>query len=425
MSKKLKVQAPKGMHDILPTNQPYWQFVIKNFEEIAINSSYQKIDTPIIEDINLFIKTIGETSDIVSKEMFLLEKKKEDGIQYVLRPEFTAPIARAYVQHGLKTMSKPVKLYSYGPVFRYQKPQSGYVRQLHQLNMELYGSSNSSADAELISIAWQLFTKLGLNNIQLHINSIGSAENRPNLINLLVDYFQPQKNQLCLDCQNRLKKNPFRILDCKQKSCQKIADNAPQIIDHIDKESKNHFSEILEYLDELEIPYVLDPKLVRGLDYYTKTVFEFVSTVDGLSICGGGRYDELLTIFGEEHTPAVGFGLGIERLIMNLIANGIKPKENIVESEIFLIQLGENAKRKCFKLLHQLRSAGMRVSSNLSKKSISSQLKLANKYKSRFAVIIGQKEAIDNTIIIRDMKTGVQDIIDWDHAVSEIKNRLG
>lgn len=425
MAKKLKVQSVKGMHDILPINQPYWHHIIKTFEEIAYYSGYQKIDTPLVEDIELFVHTIGETSDIVSKEMFVLEKKADADSKFVLRPEFTASIARAYVQHGLKTMPKPVKLYTYGPVYRYDKPQSGRFRQFYQLNMEQYGSSSPSADAELICIAWDLLNKFGLNHIELHVNTIGSAKIRPHLVDLLKNYFQPKKSQLCEDCRNRLQKNPFRILDCKQKSCQKIIENAPQIIDYIDEESRKHFRELLEYLDELEIPYALDTKLVRGLDYYTKTVFEFINGEDGLTLCGGGRYDELLTIFGEEPTPAVGFGMGIERLIMNMLAKNFKLSLPESRSDLFLVQLGETAKRRCFKLLHQLRGAGMRVSSSLNKKSIASQLKIANKYNTRFAIIIGQKEAIDNTVIIRDMKTGVQDIIDWEHAVSEIQKRLG
>ncbi|MFZ5391729.1 MAG: histidine--tRNA ligase [Patescibacteria group bacterium] len=425
MSKKIKVQAPKGMHDILPINQPHWQYLIKTFEEIAFFSGYSRIDTPMVEAEDLYVRTAGETSDIVSKEMYYLEKKKEVSEKLVLRPEFTAGIVRAYVQHGLKNLPKPIKLYTHGAVFRYNKPQAGRVREFHQLDLEQIGMQSSSADAEIISLVWQLFSKLGLKDVNLHINTIGNSTSRKKLVSLLVDYFTPYKNQLCEDCLQRLKKNPLRILDCKEKNCQKIAAEAPQLIDNIDDEAKKHFYELLEYLDELDIPYILNPKLVRGLDYYTKTVFEFISTDDNLTIAAGGRYDDLIGMFGEEATPAIGVGIGMERVVLKMISQNISlPKISIIP-EVFLIQLGNEAKKKCFKLLHELRGAGLKVSSSLNKKSITSQLKAANKMQARFAVIIGQKEAIDNTIIIRDMKTGVQDVIDWDYSVQEIKNRLG
>ncbi len=425
MSKKIKVQAPKGMHDILPANQPQWQHLLKTFEEIAIFSGYNRIDTPMVEAEDLYVRTAGETSDIVSKEMYYLEKKKDVSEKLVLRPEFTAGIARAYVQHGLKTLPKPIKLYTHGALFRYSKPQAGRVRELHQLDLEQIGLESASADAEVISLVWQLFAKLGLKDINLHINTIGNSSSRKKLVSLLMDYFIPYKNQLCADCQQRLKKNPMRILDCKQKSCQKITADAPQLIDNIDEDAKKHFYELLEYLDELDIPYVLDSKLVRGLDYYTKTVFEFISTDDNLTVAAGGRYDDLIGLFGEEATPAIGVGIGMERVVLKMIAQNTTLPEVSLVPEVFLIQLGNEAKKKCFKLLHELRSAGLKVSSSLNKKSITSQLKTANKLHSRFAVIIGQKEAIDNTIIVRDMKTGVQDVIDWDYAVQEIRNRLG
>ena len=425
MVKRTKIQSAKGMHDILPNNQLYWQHVIKLFEEIASFSGYQKIDTPIVEPQELFSRTIGETSDIVNKEMFAIEKHKDSKDKLVLRPEFTAGIVRAFIQHGLKTLPKPVKLYTYGPLFRYEKPQAGRVRQHHQLNLEQIGTSSASSDAELISVAWELFNKLGINeNIQLQINNIGNLESRKNISSLLVDYFSTKKNQLCDDCRLRLQKNPLRLLDCKNKSCQKIIENSPQIIDYIDNESKKHFSELLDYLDELEIPYILNPRLVRGLDYYTKTVFEFISLDDNMALGGGGRYDKLVELLGGSDTPAVGMGIGIERLILKLIASNYKPEVYTFVPDIFIIQLGNTAKKKCFKLLHEMRIVGLKVASSLNKKSITSQLKIANKNKAKFAVIIGQKEAIDNTAIIRDMKTGVQDIIDWDNVITEIQNRL-
>ncbi len=425
MANKSRFSSPKGMHDILPENQCHWQYITKNFEEIAYFSGYQRIDTPMVESIDLFTRSIGDTSDIVSKEFFVLEQKSKSGEKFVLRPEFTASVVRSYIQHGLKTMPKPVKLYTSGPVFRYCRPQSGRLRQFHQLNLEQIGIKSPSADAELISMCWQLFSKLGLKNINLHINTIGGMESRQEITAVLVKYFTPRRSSLCSDCQKRLKKNPLRLYDCKQSKCLKIIEEAPQVIDYIDAKSKKHFYELIEYLDELSIPYILDPKLVRGLDYYTNTVFEFIPEDGSVSLGGGGRYDELFSTMGADPTAAVGVALGIERIILKLIEQKIKIKPLApVQPDIYLIQLGSSAKKKCFKLLYELRSQNFKVSSSLSKKSISGQLRKANKLKARIAIIIGQKEAIDNTVIIRDMFTGTQDTIDWDRAVSEISKRL-
>jgi len=424
MTKIKNFQSVKGMHDILPDMQPYWQQLISVFSELADLSGYYKIDTPIVEPAELFIRTSGETSDVVAKEMFYLAEG-EDKKQYVLRPEFTAPIARSYLQHGLKTLPKPIKLYSYGPLFRYNQPQAGRVRQLHQLDLEQIGTRSPSADAEIMSLVWDFFNRLGLENISFQINTLGSADSRKNITKLLVNYFSFHQKNLCPDCRQRLQKNPLRILDCKNEKCQEIIADAPQFIDHIDKDAKKDFYELLEYLDELAIPYILNPKLVRGLDYYHKTVFEVFAEGDELALGGGGRYDGLMQLLGGEQTAAVGIGLGMERIIMTMARQKIQFPDPAIKPDIFLIQLGSAAKRKCFNLLHQLRLAGLKVSSSLNKKSISSQLKSADKQQARYSIIIGQKEAIDQTLIIRDMKTGVQDVIEWDKAIREISQRLG
>jgi histidyl-tRNA synthetase len=294
------------------------------------------------------------------------------------------------------------------------------------LNIEQIGIKSASADAELISACWQLFNNLGLKNIQLHINTVGSIESRKEINNILFKYFGTKRNQLCEDCRQRLNKNPIRIFDCKLKSCQSVIDEAPQIIDHIDSKSKKHFYELLEYLDELAIPYIFNPKLVRGLEYYTNTVFEFIPEDSLQAIGGGGRYDDLYQSLGAESTPAVGIALGVERIIQAMATSKIKIKPTILtKPDIYLIQLGSSAKKKCFRLLYELRSQKFKVSSSLNNKSISSQLKKANKQQARMAVIIGEKEAIDNTVIIRDMQSGMQDVIDSDKAINEISLRLG
>ncbi|HPH78464.1 MAG TPA: histidine--tRNA ligase [bacterium] len=426
MSKKTSFLNPKGMNDILPDQQKYWRYLINTFEEIAYYSGYLRIDTPMVEEMDLFIRTVGDTSDIVTKEFFVLEDKSASGRKMVLRPEFTAPIARSYIQNGLKSLPKPVKLFSTGPIFRYSRPQSGRLRQFHQLNLEQIGIDTACADAEIISMCWDFFSKIGLKDIELHINTIGNSASRKEITTLLINYFTPLKSKLCDDCQKRLQKNPLRVYDCKEKSCQKLVASAPQIIDSIDKKSKKFFFELLEYLDEVNIPYILNPKLVRGLDYYTDSVFEFIPIDGSPSLGGGGRYDDLYGLLGEQDTPAVGVALGLERIINKLLEQKVQiPELAKLVPDVFLIQLGDSAKKKCFQLLHNLRSHNLKISSSLSKKSISAQLKKADKQNARLAVIIGQKEAIDNTIIIRDMKNGVQDTVDFDRALNEISLRLG
>ncbi len=371
----------------------------------------------------MFTKGTGETTDIVQKEMYILRTK--GGKRFALRPEFTPPIVRSYIEHGMKTKTQPVKLYSLGPIFRHEKPQSGRFRQFHQANFEIIGDQDAINDVSLIYLIYLIFKKLYIKDFKIEINSIGCSQCRPDYKKLLVNYYKHQTRKLCKDCRERLKINPFRLLDCKQEKCRQLANNAPQIIDHLCKECHNHFKEVLEILDQLEIPYILNPHLVRGLDYYTKTVFEFkIEQGDRtVELAGGGRYDDLVKLLGGKDIPASGAAIGIERVISALKYQDIKIPEPS-PPEIFLVQLGKLGKRKSLALFEELRAKGLKVAEALSKSSIKSQLKIADKLGVKIALIFGQKEALENNIIIRDMASGVQETVPVDRVVKEVNKRL-
>ncbi|MEA3273083.1 MAG: histidine--tRNA ligase [Patescibacteria group bacterium] len=425
--KKMIYEKPvslKGMHDILPQDQIYWNKIRNSINTMAENFGYQRIDTPILEKADLFERSVGEGTDIVDKEMYTFRTKGKDKV--TLRPELTASIVRAYIERGLSRWPKPVRLYSMGPIFRYEKPQAGRYREHHQIDFEVFGRQDPLLDAQLILLVDTILKKIGIKNYQLLVNSIGCPKCRKAYLKQLVNYFKPHKKKLCADCQKRLTKNPLRILDCKQNKCQPFIEGAPQIINSLCGECHDHFKAMLEYLDELELQYVIDPSLVRGLDYYNRTVFEFVPnpTRDGnnASLAGGGRYDGLVRQLGGKRTPAMGFGMGIERLILEL-KKGHLPKK-VKKNLVFLIQLGELGKKKSLKLLSVLQKAGMPVTESFGKDSIKSQLKIANKVGARLALIIGQKEALDGTVIIRDMQTGSQKIVVETKIMEQLKKEL-
>ena len=423
---KKKPQLLRGMKDILPQEQPYWEYVIENAAQMSRAYNYQRIDVPVVEEESLFARSIGEGTDVIDKEMYVFETKGEDLV--ALRPEFTAGVARAFIEHGMMNLPKPVKLWTNGPLFRYDRPQAGRYRQFNQLNWEILGSHQSALDAELISLAYHLLTGLGL-EVMVKINSLGTKDSRKEYISALKDYLKPHKKNLDEDSQNRLTSNPLRILDSKVESTQAILEDAPQMIDFLDDDSREHFMSVLEYMDEGEIPYMLDSKLVRGLDYYSHTAFEFIlvkdkDEVSPMALGGGGRYDYLLEQLGAaEETPAVGMALGIERIILAL-------KEAQVEvtpaptPDIFLAQIGETARKRALKLFEQLRKEGFVIASNISKNKLSDQLSLANKAEASVTVILGQKEMIDNTIIVRDMKDGSQETISQDDLLKVLKKTL-
>ena len=427
MVKKIRLQAPTGMHDILPETQPFFRKVLATANSIAQFYGFKKIDTPIVEDAELFSKGIGLGTDIVEKEMYSFRTKGGDFL--ALRPEFTAGIVRAYIEHGMANLPQPQKLYSYGPLFRLERPQAGRFRQFHQVDLEVFGEQDSVIDAQIIQIFYNILKELKFKNLIVEINSIGDSQCRPYYKKLLVNYFRSRESSLCADCRRRLRYNPLRILDCKEEKCQPVKSQAPQLVDHLCDPCKTHFKEVLEFLDEVEMPYRLNPYLVRGLDYYTKTVFEiFEDTEDGQrlgALVGGGRFDTLVKTLGGRDTPACGAAAGVERIVTTLKE---RTKQESVGSEpvqkVFLAQLSDLAKRKSLRLFEEFRKAKIQIAESFGKDSLKTQLRLADKIGASYALILGQKEALEESIIIRDMKTGRQETVKLDRVVREMEKYL-
>jgi histidyl-tRNA synthetase len=423
---KIKYQTLTGMHDILPEDQVYFKRVQKVVESVANSYTFEKIETPILEFAEVFQKAVGDDTDIVGKEMYTFRTKGGDLVS--LRPEGTAAVMRSYLEHGMHNLPQPVKLWYVGPFFRYERPQAGRFRQFHQFGFEAIGDSSPSIDGQIIQMSYDVLKELGFKNLTIEVNSIGDSECRPYFKKILASYFKSRRSSLCTDCQRRLKENPLRILDCKEEKCQRVKAGAPQIIDHLCEKCHAHFKEVLEFLDELELPYTLNPYLVRGLDYYTKTVFEIVETSeDGKSLgslTGGGRYDNLSKMLGGRDTPGCGSAAGIERIISLMKTREMKTGAKAEEPKIFLAQLGQLAKRKSMKLFEEFRSAKIPVSESFSKDSLKTQLRTANKLNIRWVLIFGQKEALEDFITLRDMDTGVQKEIKLDKVVAEMKNKI-
>jgi histidyl-tRNA synthetase len=427
MDKKQKLQTLSGMRDILPGEQVYFRRVQKAVEGIAHYYSFEKIDTPIMEMADVFMKGTGASTDIVEKEMYTFRTKGGDLV--ALRPEFTAGVVRAYIENGMFTLPQPVKLWSMGPLFRHERPQAGRYRQFYQFNFEALGDKSPSIDSQVIQVCYDILKDLGFKNISIDVNSIGDQECRPQFRKLLASYFKSKKSSLCSDCQRRLKENPLRILDCKEEKCQQAKAGAPQIIDHLCEGCHAHFKQVLEFLDELELPYVLNPYLVRGFDYYTKTVFEIVEkSEDGVtqgSLAGGGRYDNLVRLLGGRDTPAMGAAGGVDRIVNIMKTRELKPDKKAPEKpEIFLAQLGQMAKRKSLKLFEEFRSAKIPVAESFSKDSLRTQLNNANKLGIRWVMIFGQKEALEDFITLRDMDNGVQIEIPLSKVVEEMREKI-
>lgn len=420
------------MRDILPKHYVYWDKIHGVVEKLAQSFGYKRIELPIIESTNLFERTVGQGTDIVEKEMYTFYTKSKERV--TLRPEFTASIARAFIENGMRRWPKPVKLFSIGPLFRYERPQQGRYRQHHQINFEALGGADPILDAQVILLAYFIIKKSGVKNIKLLINSIGCPVCRRPYLRSLVSFLKSNSRALCLDCKKRLKKNPLRVLDCKEEKCQPIINGAPQLINSLCEQCHPHFKQLLEYLDELNLEYMIDPALVRGLDYYTKTVFEFISSGEQsrnkYSFGGGGRYDELVKTLGGPITPAIGFGIGLDRLALELEKNDQKkaPKKPAgafnsreLKNIVFLVQLGDLGKKRSLFLFHELVKSNIQVSESFQKGSIKSQLKSANSAKAKLALIIGQKEALDQTAIIRNMEVGSQETIPQHKLISQIK----
>ena len=421
---ELLMQPPRGMRDLLSGDQPYWNQLRRVISRIALEYGFGRIDTPVVEYANLFIRSIGKGTDIVDKEMYIFSSKGGDKL--ALRPEMTASIGRAYIQHGMNVLSKPVKLFSTGPVYRYDRPQEGRYREHFQANFDAFGEQDPILDAQLIQLAHRIVTSLGIKNIQFQVNSIGCPKCRKEYQELLVAYFESKKQKLCQNCKKRLETNPLRILDCKEDKCIQVAATAPQSIDRLCVECRVHFKSLLEYLDELELPYMINPRLVRGLSYYTKTVFEIWSGEEDqrkYSLGGGGRYDYLIGELGGEHTPAVGFGVGMDRLIAEMkrvhAKMYVEPKPRV-----FLAQLGDLAKKKSLRVFAELQKNGILTAESFGRGSLKSQLRLADRLGVEITLIVGQKEALDETIIVKDMVSGTQETVTKEKLIYAVKKIL-
>ena len=412
------------MHDILPEGQKYWKYIMKKAESLLDFYGFERIDMPILEATELFSKSEGETSDIVDKEIYSFRTKGGDSLS--LRPEGTPSAVRAYLENGMNVKPHPVKLYYIGPMFRHDQPQQGRYRQFHQLGLETIGDGAEIIDAELIFLAHKLLDNIGLDNYFVHINSIGDSQCRPTYAKALKDFYKTKLKKVCANCRLRYKTNILRMLDCKEPECKEVVKEAPQFVDYLDEECRAHFKHVLEFLDEVKVPYILDPTLVRGLDYYTRTVFEFVpeGVESPLAVLSGGRYDKLINLLGGPKTSAAGWAMGIERIVLAMKEKNVNVPEIRPKPKIFLAQLGEVAKRKSLNLFESFRKAGVEAKSSLGRDSIKSQLRIAHRWGVKFTLIFGQKEALDGTVILKEMETGVQETIPLEKIVDEVKKRL-
>lgn len=418
----VKLQKPRGTQDILPGEQKYWLWVENTFREMMLAAGFERILIPTFESTELFVRGIGELTDIVSKEMYTFRDKS--GNSLTLRPEGTAGVVRAYIENGMYKEPQPVKLFYLGPMFRYDRPQAGRYREFYQAGIELLGDIDPIVDAQMIALALKFYQRLGLKDLVVKINSIGDARGQAKMHKALIDFLSAHRRSLCSDCKRRMVKNPLRVLDCKEKSCQEVAEEAGGVlIDNLSREAKQHFMKVLEYLEDMDIKYELDHRLVRGLDYYTHTVFEVITKGNGVSIGGGGRYDELVKILGGPQTPAIGFAVGIERTI-DILKKQNTPVPDAVVGELFVVQLGGTAKKKAIKVIDQLDEAGYKVAHALGRDSIKSQLRVANRVDAKLAIIIGEREVHEKSVIVRDLSDGSQESILDRNLLSVVKKKL-
>ena len=412
-------QAPRGTSDILPEEQAYWRFIEQKVEISAQLYGYERIDTPAFEDTKLFARSVGEDTDIVTKEMYTFEDR--GGSSLTLRPEGTAPVCRAYLEHGMKNQPQPVKLYYLASIFRYERPQAGRYRQHYQFGYEAIGDGDPALDGEVIDMAWRFLAEIKLERLSLLINSIGCQKCRPGYVANLKDYYQSHTGQLCPDCKSRLERNPLRLLDCKKDACLKIAAAAPRSAEHLCPECADHFQQLKRYLELLGLPFTIDSRLVRGLDYYTRTVFEIQPRGGGAqsTLAGGGRYDDLIEELGGKPTPALGFAAGMERIILNLKKQKIEPPP-LPGPQVFIAYIGEAAKTEAVKLAADLRRGDIGVIAALGDKSLKAQLRQANSLGVSRAVIIGEEEIKAGTVIVRDMTSAEQKTVPVNKLADEL-----
>ncbi|MDD5923805.1 MAG: histidine--tRNA ligase [Clostridia bacterium] len=408
----------KGAQDVLPADSYKWHFIENLLSNEAQLCGYKEIRTPVFEHTELFNRSVGETTDVVQKEMYTFDTK--GGTSITLRPEGTAGAARAMLENAVYNEGLPIKTYYITSCYRYEKPQAGRYREFHQFGMEMYGSASPTADADLICTINAMFKRMGIANLKLKINSIGCPTCRQKYQQALKDYFSQFKDQLCDTCLTRLDRNPMRILDCKSNVCKKIAEGAPVVLDYLCEECGNHFEKVKSLLDYMNVEYIVDPQIVRGLDYYTKTVFEFVSDCIGAqgTVCGGGRYDGLIEELGGQAMPALGFGLGLERLLSLLEKENIEiPKPD--NCGVYFIGLGELGEKEAFRLTREVRNSGIYADCDVTGRSLKAQMKYADKIKARFTVVIGDDEVNSKKAIMKNMETGEKFDLDIDDKFFE------
>ena len=402
----MKLQKPKGTQDILPVDSAKWQYVENVARETFKKYNYGEIRTPMFEHYEVISRSVGDTTDIVTKEMYDFHDKGDRHI--TLRPEGTAPVVRSYVENKLfaPEVQKPVKVYYIGSMFRYERPQAGRLREFHQLGVECFGSKNPATDVETIAMAYQLFNTLGIKDVTLHLNSLGNTDSRLAYRQALIDYLTPMRESLSKDSQRRLDENPLRVLDSKEKEDKVAVENAPSILDYLDEESQTHFDEVRAMLDSLNIPYVIDTNMVRGLDYYNHTIFEFITTVDKseLTICAGGRYDSLVEYFGGPETAGFGFGLGLERLLLVLDKQGIElpVEENL---DVYIAVLGSGANGKALELVQAIRYQGFKAERDYLGRKIKAQFKSADTFKAKTVITLGESEVESGQVNVKNNAT--------------------
>ena len=417
-------KAPKGTKDILATEVHKWQYLEKVFREVCESFGYKEIRTPVFEHTELFERGVGETTDVVQKEMYTFEDK--GGRSITLKPEGTAPVVRAVIEHKLYSGAMPLKFYYITPCYRYERPQAGRLREFHQFGIEVFGSDQAAVDAEVMSLVYNFYKTLKVDGIGLNINNIGCPKCRTEYNHRLREFLKERLDNLCETCQTRYEKNPMRILDCKNEKCQTEITDAPLMINHLCNECNEHFEKVKEYLDLAGIEYKVDPKIVRGLDYYTKTAFEFISNEIGSqsTVCGGGRYDRLVEELGGPPTPAVGFGMGIERLLLTLENKGIDlPKEKGLD--IFIVTIGEKADKEAFKLLAKLRENNISADKDYLGRSIKAQFKYSDKLEAEYTIVIGDDEVDKGVVTLKNMYSGEQVEVNIVNLIDELKSRLG
>lgn len=414
-------QAPRGTQDILPEDQSCWRYVRDRAETIAQRYGYSRIDTPTFEDARLFARTVGEETDIVTKEMYTFADR--GGSDLTLRPEGTASVCRAYIEHGMASRAKPVKLFYLASIFRYDRPQAGRYREHHQFGFELFGEAEAHADAEVIEMAWWFYRELGVSTIPAQVNSIGCSECRPMFVTALKEHYTNRLEGLCTDCKVRYHKNPLRLLDCKKPECRAAAVTAPYPVEFLCSACKAHFEQLMTLLNHIEIPFEVNHRLVRGLDYYSRTVFEIQPAEEGAqsTIGGGGRYDGLISQLGGEHTPAVGFATGIERIIINLkrqsVAVPVMPTPRF-----YLAWMGDAAGLAAFSLAAMLRQAGINLIQSLSARSLKAQLRQASSLGVEYALIIGDSEISKQEVILRDLVRSTQRALPLGGIIESLKS---